>query len=64
MSDGGSQMGSQLLHRLLMTAHHIENLVQTLQFTDPRRVRIEFESIRQRLSRDVQAIDEYLKSLP
>jgi hypothetical protein len=64
MSDQGNQAARELLHRLLMTAHHIENLVQTIQLTVPRTVRNEFKGIRQRLSRDIEAIDGYLKSIP
>ncbi len=56
------QPASELIKRLLGTAVHIQSLAENRSLTDPGTLRRELEGIRQRMARDVEAIDEYLKT--
>jgi len=64
MNTRGNQTERELLDRLLGTAMQIQTIAEAGELSDPRRARTALEGLRQRLSRDIRAIDAYLKRLP
>jgi hypothetical protein len=51
---------NELLNRLSGTALHIQSIALNRELDDPMKARIALEGLRQRMSRDLKAIDEYL----
>ena len=64
MNTRGNQTERELLDRLLGTAMQIQTIAEAGELSDLRRARTALEGLRQRLSRDIRAIDAYLKRLP
>jgi hypothetical protein len=54
---------NELLNRLLGTALHIQSIALYRELDDPKKARSALEGLRQRMSRDLKAIDEYLQKL-
>ena len=58
----GDQAAKELMDRLMGTTAYLRGLAERRELTNPQTIRSELKGIRQRMARDVEAIDEYLKT--